>query len=286
MQTRRPKQRPSCLPLVLESNGIQQTIQVPSNEYPLYLPTPLFPAPGCLTGAPESPRIATDLRFLHIAGPSLETVVQRYAVEFAGARLNYSPSEFARTLAKIAFTAAVYVLGLAPFTGSPIRRVILGEDLSVSRWVGSWNGKPLNEPKALHAMKVLASGTDIHVVLRLFAQFETPEYLVVLGPAAPEFVNSAAWPFGAQSILYGDEAINIVNQKRRGVWPALDGDAYIANGGLGMVVGQYKGQKSKLKGLPSKLEVEFAGQPGHKFGFWKGEFGVTFLVLPTPCWLY
>ncbi len=90
-------------------------------------------------------------------------------------------------------------------------------------------------------------------------------------------------PIGAQSILYGDKVINIVNQKRRGVWPALDGDAYIANGDLGMVVGQYKGQKSKLKGLPSKLEVEFAGQLGHKFGFWKGEFGITFLVLPNRC---
>ncbi len=21
------------------------------------------------------------------------------------------------------------------------------------------------------------------------------------------------------------------------------------------------------------------------FGFWKGEFGITFLVLPNPCWL-
>jgi len=58
------------------------------------------------------------------------------------------------------------------------------------------------------------------------------------------------------------------------VWPALDGDAYIANGDLGMVVGQYKGQKSKIKGLPWKVEVEFAGQLGHKFGFWKGEFGI------------
>ena len=79
-------------------------------------------------------------------------------------------------------------------------------------------------------------------------------------------------PIGAQSILYGDKVINIVNQKRRDVRPALDGDAYIANGDLGIVVGQYKGKTSKLKGLPSKLEVEFAGQPGHKFGFWKGEF--------------
>ncbi len=98
--------------------------------------------------------------------------------------------------------------------------------------------------------------------------------------------RKAPRPLGAQSILYGDKVINIVNQKRRDVWPALDGDAYIANGDLGMVVGQYKGQKSKLKGLPSKVEVEFAGQLGRKFEFYKGEFGITLLVLPNPCWLY
>ena len=116
-------------------------------------------------------------------------------------------------------------------------------------------------------------------------------------------------PFGSQQILYGDKVINVVNQKRRDVWPATDGDAYLANGDLGIVVGQYKGPKSTLRGLPSKLEVEFAGQLGHKYGFWKGEFGdearnplelayaltvhktqgsefaITILVLPNPCWL-
>lgn len=116
-------------------------------------------------------------------------------------------------------------------------------------------------------------------------------------------------PFGPQSILYGDKVINIVNQKRRDVYPKLEEQAYLANGELGIVVGQYKGKNWKLKGLPSKLEVEFAGQPGYKFGFWKSEFGdeasnplelayaltvhktqgsefgITFLVLPNPCWL-
>lgn len=114
-------------------------------------------------------------------------------------------------------------------------------------------------------------------------------------------------PFGPQSILYGDKVINIVNQKRYDVWPKVDGESYIANGDLGIVVGQYKTQK--LRGMPSKLEVEFAGQLGHKYGFGKGEFGdearnplelayaltihktqgsefgTTFLVLPNPCWL-
>jgi hypothetical protein len=114
-------------------------------------------------------------------------------------------------------------------------------------------------------------------------------------------------PIGPGPILYGDKVINIVNQKRLDVWPAPDGEAYIANGDLGIVVGQYK--KKSFKGLPWKLQVEFAGQLGHMYGFSKGEFGddatnplelaytltvhktqgsefgTTFVVLPNPCWL-
>jgi hypothetical protein len=130
-----------------------------------------------------------------------------------------------------------------------------------------------------------------------------------------QLANAEGWgrkvprPIGSQSILYGDKVINIINQKGRRVWPAVDGGAYLANGDLGVVVGQYKGSNSKLKGLPSMLEVEFAGQLGHKYSFWKGEFGdearnplelayaltvhktqgsefgIAFLVLPNPCWL-
>ena len=91
------------------------------------------------------------------------------------------------------------------------------------------------------------------------------------------------------------------------MFPKVEGEAYVANGDLGIVVGQYK--TKKFKGLPWKLEVEFAGQLGTKYGFNKGEFGdeaanplelayaltvhktqgsefgTTFVVLPNPCWL-
>ena len=114
-------------------------------------------------------------------------------------------------------------------------------------------------------------------------------------------------PVGPQAILYGDKVINVVNQRRTDVWPAPDGEAYVANGDIGIVVGQYKGRN--FKGLPWKIEVEFAGQLGHKYGFSKGEFGDdganplelaycltvhktqgsefdrTFIVLTNPCWL-
>jgi hypothetical protein len=125
--------------------------------------------------------------------------------------------------------------------------------------------------------------------------------------------NAKGWtrktpkPFGPQGIVYGDKVINVRNQKRRDVWPEVEGDAYIANGDLGMVVGQYKGKTAKFRGMPNKLEVEFAGQLGHKYGFWPSEFGddapnplelayaltvhktqgsefaTTLVILPNPC---
>lgn len=112
---------------------------------------------------------------------------------------------------------------------------------------------------------------------------------------------------GPQMLLYGDKVINVINQHRHDVWPEPEREAYIANGDIGIVVGQYK--KKNFKGLPRKLEVEFAGQLGHKYGFYPGEFGdegsnplelaysltvhktqgsefgITFVVLTNPCWL-
>lgn len=184
------------LSLVLESDGVQRVVQVPPKEFPLYLPTPVLPPPGVVVGRPREQELRVDLKFIHISGPTFEEAAQRYAdVDFVGARLTFTPDEFARTLAKIGFCAAVYALGLAPFRSSPIRSAILGTDGCISHWVGSWTGETVNEPKGLHAMQVRASGTDVHVVLRLFAQFGCPEYHVVLGPADPEFVRSDAWPW-------------------------------------------------------------------------------------------
>lgn len=194
MQTRRQSDRPRILPLVLEFQGEQRTLMVPTGEYPAYLPTPIFPPPTYVTGE-SSLNINPDLQFLHVAGPSMQDAGERHGAGFAGSRLSFVPTEFARTLAKVAFTAAVFALGLEPFRTTPIRRVILGDDRDVWRWVGSWLGDPINDTRGLHAMKVLFSGSDIHVVLRLFAQFGAPEYHVVLGPAAPEFVTSSAWPW-------------------------------------------------------------------------------------------
>jgi hypothetical protein len=113
-------------------------------------------------------------------------------------------------------------------------------------------------------------------------------------------------PLGPQGILYGDKVINISNSRRYDVYPKID-KPYLANGEIGLVVGQFKGKSWKPKGLPWKMEVEFSSQLGFKYGFsgrdfgedgdaplelayaltihkaQGSEFGVTFVVVPNPC---
>lgn len=114
-------------------------------------------------------------------------------------------------------------------------------------------------------------------------------------------------PMGSQRIIYGDKVINVLNANRRpkSVYPRPTSNAFIANGDLGIVVGQYK--TKSFHGLPKAVEIEFENAPGTKYTFYKWEFGddapnplelayaltvhktqgsqfgVTLVVLPNPC---
>jgi len=112
-------------------------------------------------------------------------------------------------------------------------------------------------------------------------------------------------PQGRHGIIYGDKVINLENSSRRHVWP--ERQSYVANGDVGLVVGNYRGGGRKK--LFKKLEVEFTSQPRFlysyrtkEFGDEGGnplelayaltvhktqgsEFGTTIVVIPNPCWL-
>jgi hypothetical protein len=109
--------------------------------------------------------------------------------------MSFVLEDFGRMLTQIGFCAAVIALGLEPFRETPIRSVILGTDHCIGHWVGSWIREEQNPPIGLHGMKIRAAGSDIHVILRLFAQFGGPEYHVALGPAHAAYANSPSWPW-------------------------------------------------------------------------------------------
>lgn len=112
-------------------------------------------------------------------------------------------------------------------------------------------------------------------------------------------------PLGPQGLLWGDKVINLRNNGRRVTYPKTQ-NSYVANGDVGIVVGEYKTEKMKF--FPKNLEVEFSTLPAVKFTYWESEFGgddatpelelayaltvhktqgsefgVTFVVIPNPC---
>ena len=124
--------------------------------------------------------------------------------------------------------------------------------------------------------------------------------------SAPRFRRVVHPPLGPQGIVYGDKVINLRNSSRRRVYP--ERESYVANGDVGLVVGNFKTRKQKK--LFPFLEVEFTSQPSYDYDFpvrefgndeasaplelayaltvhktQGSEFGTTFVVLPNPCWL-
>jgi hypothetical protein len=112
-------------------------------------------------------------------------------------------------------------------------------------------------------------------------------------------------PMGPEEIVYGDKVINVENRRLSDVFPKEDAMRYVANGEIGIAVGQWRSKK--MKKAPWKLAVEFSSQIGFEYGFSKwafgeegspqlelayaitvhksqgSEFGNTYLVVPNPC---
>lgn len=118
-------------------------------------------------------------------------------------------------------------------------------------------------------------------------------------------------PVGAEGIVYGDKVINVMNTRRYWVYPKEDALQYVANGEIGIVIGEFrcKGDVYR-KGPPNRLYVEFSSQPTFSYTYTKrkdfqqewdsvlelayaitvhksqgSEFNLCLLVLPNPCWL-
>lgn len=118
-------------------------------------------------------------------------------------------------------------------------------------------------------------------------------------------------PIGLEEIVYGDKVINLFNNKvwYKNVWPQEGALNYIANGEIGIVIGQFKTKRMTFKGKPKNTEIEFTSQKGYKYTFRASqfgeesdnplelayaltvhkaqgsEFGKVFLIVPNPCFL-
>ncbi|MXZ24245.1 MAG: AAA family ATPase [Caldilineaceae bacterium SB0665_bin_21] len=88
--------------------------------------------------------------------------------------------------------------------------------------------------------------------------------------SATQFPYRFFKPQGNQLIVYGDKVINSRNQRipKHRRYPKEEG--YLANGEVGIVVGQIRTRKYKY--TPRSLDVEFSTQQGYVVKFWSGDF--------------
>lgn len=95
----------------------------------------------------------------------------------------------------------------------------------------------------------------------------------VISFAQDSYRRQLATPKGPEQITYGDKVYNVSNHPRKKIYPKKD-DAlkYIANGEIGVVVGQFVSRGSNWKGKARFLEVAFSSQPGYKYTFTDADF--------------
>ncbi len=153
---------------------------------------------------------------------------------------------------------------------------------------------------------VRGSGAGVNELNRLLQQTYRDGWRQwALHPNGPRRVAKAAGP---QEIIYGDKVINIRNRTRTRYFPKVDDCLeYVANGEIGLVTGPYW-RKGKGKPPLNQLDVAFSTQPGLAYTYWMNEvageentpilelayaitihksqgseFGITFVVVPSPC---
>ena len=119
---------------------------------------------------------------IQVSGRPFADLIAKYGCEHIETELVYQPVEIARAIAKIAYGFAVLRLGLERISEAYVLPAILGQTDSVGQWVGCDVGDPVCSSTGLHAIMLKPPvQSEIHVFVRLFAQFGAPEYHVVVG---------------------------------------------------------------------------------------------------------
>lgn len=187
MRTKHPENRPRQLPVRVKRGRAECDLFIDVADYPTIMNSPVFDPPGSVPIAQGGMRIRREngVWIRQVAGPPLAEVLQGIArkngYDYVGLRLGYQPICFGRAIAKIAYGLAVLQLGLDAIGEAYVVPAILGNTVDLARWVGCDTTPAILPTTGLHAFQVEVRSGEIHVFVRLFAQFEAPEYHVIVG---------------------------------------------------------------------------------------------------------
>jgi hypothetical protein len=199
--SRRKKNRPKQLPLTITRGGKQEDVNLAVEEYPAVIGMPHFEAPAYLAGRDDEQLHTREFTGIQIGGPPIADVGKKLSAQSITFNAKFEPvGAFARLLAKIAYGCAVVAAGcdLSQLEDVYVLPAILGKADDVGRWVGGTEDQAI-AVSDLHDVKFSLVDGDLLVNVRLFAQFNAPEYVVV-GRTSYKSLTELELPEGAYEV--------------------------------------------------------------------------------------
>ncbi len=184
LPTYHPKNRPKTFPFLVTIGGKEKVLEVPVSDCPTLFMMPLLGKPGYI-------RKDTQVKGMVVSGMSLhgkESELREFKAKYNIESISYTRelrTSFARVLAKIAYGMAVAKYGLDMIEEAYVLPCILDPKNDVGQWVGC--EAPHESPALLqreqyfHRIDILINKSEVGARVRLFANYQTPEYLVIVG---------------------------------------------------------------------------------------------------------
>lgn len=180
------KSAPKTYPLIVERNNDIETLEAPLDEYPILVTFPIFSVPGYLKNDKSTKGIHLDGSASVLFGTHPRDAIKKYGatrlvIEPAGDK----PTDFARMIAKIAFSMAVASGALAEIENSQsfVLPAILGKSDDIGHWVGTITDTINTNKRHLHRVLIHPDKEKGLLIgdVQIFSDSETPRYGVILG---------------------------------------------------------------------------------------------------------
>ena len=182
LPTRRPQNRPREFSFVVDREGRKENIVLPVTDCPAVFMMPGFEKPGHIMNYGHKKSIKTKTVSLHGLNPT--KLKDRFNIEGIWLNERFSKNCFELMLAKVAYGMTILTYGPDALKECYVLPCILGLKDDVGYWVGS-SGKHAStlpsEKEVLHRVCLTTNSGEISVLIRLFANYQTPEYLVIVG---------------------------------------------------------------------------------------------------------
>lgn len=182
LPTYHPKNRPTTFAFTVKIGEKEEVVNFPVSDCPTLFMMPRFEKPGYIRKDTQGKGISVTGMSLHGSGlGELKAKHNVKSISYTG----YLRTSFARVLAKIVYGMVVFQYGLDMIEEAYVLPCILDKKDDVGQWVGCED--PRKSPSLLpreqffHRMDVITKNSEVGVRIRLFANYQTPEYLVIVG---------------------------------------------------------------------------------------------------------